>query len=307
MLDVGPTGPARRCGRWQTGGMTHTPSVTGGARVPSTAAGDHEFDRALAAPELLEGWTIGNALNGGFAMARLAAGLRPLLDEDGGHPDCVAMSAYFLSAARPGPYAVEPTVVRVGRTMSTGEVSLWQTEEGERVERIRALATFGDLAAMSMPMRRQASPPSMPPPEECVGVGDLPDGAAVAFPPLMARVDLRLDPETAMWGVGKPSGKGRMRGWIRFKDGREPDALSLLFFLDALPPVAFDLGLLGWAPTLEFSGHVRAEPAPGWLQVELTTDNLSGALLEEDARIWDSTGRLVAQSRQLAAVRVPRP
>ena len=110
-----------------------------------------------------------------------------------------------------------------------------------------------------------------------------------------------------MWGVGKPSGKGRMRGWIRFKDGREPDALSLLFFLDALPPVAFDLGLLGWAPTLEFSGHVRAEPAPGWLQVELTTDNLSGALLEEDARIWDSTGRLVAQSRQLAAVRVPRP
>ena len=82
---------------------------------------------------------------------------------------------------------------------------------------------------------------------------------------------LSLDPETAMWGVGKPSGKGRMRGWIRFKDGREPDALSLLFFLDALPPVAFDLGLLGWAPTLEFSGHVRAEPAPGWLQVELTT------------------------------------
>lgn len=286
--------------------MTHTPHVTGGATVPSTATGHHEFDRALEAAELLEGWTIGNALNGGFAMARLAAGLRPLLDEDGGHPDCLALSAYFLSAARPGPYTVEAEVVRVGRTMSTGEVSLWQEDGGGRVERIRALATFGDLSSMSVPVRRQAPPPAMPSPEECFGVGDLPDGAAVAFPPLMARVDLRLDPATAMWGIGQPSGEGRMRGWIRFKDGREPDVLSLLFFLDALPPVAFDLGLLGWAPTVEFSGHVRAEPAPGWLRVELATDNFSGTLLEEDARIWDSTGRLVAQSRQLAAVRVPR-
>ncbi|MFN2319827.1 MAG: thioesterase family protein [Dermatophilaceae bacterium] len=268
--------------------------------------GGGEFDQALDAAELLEGWTIGNAVNGGFAMARLAAGLRPLLDEDGGHPDCLVLSAYFLSAARPGPYAVEPQVVRVGRTMSTGQVSLWQGDRGERVERIRALATFGDLSAMSVPVRRQADPPPMPPPDHCLGVSDLPDRAAVHFPPLMDRVELRLDPATAMWGIGQPSQEGRMRGWIRFRDGREPDALSLLFFLDALPPVAFDLGLLGWAPTLEFSGHIRAEPAPGWLQVELATDNFSGSLLEEDARIWDSTGRLVAQSRQLAAVRIPR-
>lgn len=286
--------------------MTGTSSETDTPEAGQAGGGRHEFDLALEGEELLEGWTIGAALNGGFAMARLAAGLRPLLDEDGGHPDCVAMSAYFLSAARPGPYAVEPAVVRVGRTMSTGQVSLWQTEQGERVERIRALATFGDLAAMSNPVRRQADPPSMPPPQDCVGVADVPAGSPVPFPPLMDRVELRLDPPTAMWGIGQPSREGRMRGWIRFRDGREPDALSLLFFLDALPPVAFDLGLLGWAPTLEFSGHVRAEPAPGWLQVELTTDNLSGTLLEEDARIWDSTGRLVAQSRQLAAVRVPR-
>lgn len=286
--------------------MTRSPNETESPDPSRTRTASHEFDAALAGEELLEGWTIGAALNGGFAMARLAAGLRPLLDEDGGHPDCLAMSAYFLSAARPGPYAVEPSVVRVGRTMSTGQVSLWQSEDGRRVERIRALATFGDLARMSEPLRRQSDPPDMPPPDECIGLDDAPGGAAaVPFPPLMHRVELRLDPPTAMWGVGQPSQEGRMRGWIRFRDGREPDALSLLFFLDALPPVAFDLGLLGWAPTLEFSGHVRAEPAPGWLQVELATDNLSGSLLEEDARIWDSTGRLVAQSRQLAAVRVP--
>lgn len=264
-----------------------------------------EFDRALLASELLEGWTIGNAVNGGFAMARLAAGLHPLLDADGGHPDCLALSAYFLSAARPGPYVVEPEVVRIGRTISTGQVSLWQEDAGTRVERIRALATYGDLSAMSEPVRRQSPPPTMPPPQDCVGLDDVPGESPVPFPPLMHRVELRLDPESAMWAVGQPSLQGRMRGWVRFADGRPADALSLLFFLDALPPVAFDLGLMGWAPTLEFSGHVRGAPAPGWLQVELTTDNFAATLLEEDARIWDSTGRLVAQSRQLAAVRIP--
>lgn len=267
---------------------------------------DFEFDQALAADVLDEGWTVGDAVNGGFAMARLAAALRPLVDEDHGHPDCLALSAYFLSAARPGPYAVQPQVLRAGRTMSTGQVSLWQDEAGEPVERIRALATFGSLASAGTPLRRQAEPPAMPPPEQCLGMMDVPQDGPVPLPPLMHRVDLRIDPATAMWAIGQPSREGRMRAWVRFEDGRAPDALSLLFFLDALPPVAFDLGLTGWAPTLEFSGHVRAEPAPGWLQVELATDNFSGTVLEEDARIWDSTGRLVAQSRQLAAVRIPR-
>jgi acyl-CoA thioesterase len=276
-----------------------------GAPAPT----ESEFDRALRAPSLSDGWTVGDAVNGGFSMARLAAGLRPLVDDDGAHPDCLAMSAYFLSAGGPGPYAVEAEVVRVGRTMSTGQVSLWQDEPagdgGRRVERVRALATFGDLDTLSDPVRRQSDPPDVPPPERCVGLENVPEGGPVGLPPLMRRLDLRLDPSTAMWAVGRPSTEGRLRGWIRFADGRPPDAVALLFFLDALPPVAFDLGLLGWAPTLELTGHVRAAPSQGWLLVELSTDNLSGSLLEEDARIWDSTGRLVAQSRQLAAVRIP--
>ena len=267
-----------------------------------------EFDAALAASQLLSGWTIGNAVNGGLTMAMMARALRPVLDGDGRHPDCLALSAYFVSAARPGPYSIVSELVRAGRTMSTGHVSLVQEEDGKPLERTRALATFGDLAAMSEPLRRQVEAPSLPPPEQCISLSDVPEEVSpFPIPPIMHRIDLRLDPETAMWGVGQPSMAGRMRGWIRFADGREPDALSLLFFLDAFPPVAFDLGLMGWAPTLELSAHVRAHPAPGWLRVELATDNFSATLLEEDARIWDSTGRLVAQSRQLAAVRLPRP
>ena len=75
--------------------------------------------------------------------------------------------------------------------------------------------------------------------------------------------------------------------------------------VDALPPVTFDLGLIGWAPTLELTAHVRAKPAPGWLKVRHATRNMAGGMFEEDCEVWDSAGRLVAQSRQLA--RQPRP
>jgi hypothetical protein len=61
----------------------------------------------------------------------------------------------------------------------------------------------------------------------------------------------------------------------------------------------------GWAPTLELTVHVRAHPAPGWLRVRHQTRNLAGGMFEEDCEIWDSAGRLVCQSRQLALV--PRP
>ena len=80
----------------------------------------------------------------------------------------------------------------------------------------------------------------------------------------------------------------------------------LLFALDALPPVAFNLGILGWAPTLEFTGHVRGRPSPGWLRVSLSSQNITAGLMEEDAMVWDSEGRFVAQSRQLCGIRTPR-
>ena len=95
-----------------------------------------------------------------------------------------------------------------------------------------------------------------------------------------------------------------LQAWFRLADEREPDPLALLMTVDALPPVTFDLGMPGWAPTLELTAHVRAHPAPGWLKVRHATRNMAGGMFEEDCEVWDSAGRLVAQSRQLA--RQPR-
>lgn len=282
-----------------------------------------EFDREIAVTgradqpgvydaELGQGWRIGGGVNGGLLLALAGHALRRELGRESadgipGHPDPLAISAYYLSPGVPGPTELRTQVVRRGRGVSTGQVSVLQ-RDGEGVdlaERVRVLATYGDLASLDADASTSAVPPELPDPDVCVSAAQAPP-QFLKHASLLDRLDLRLDPATTGWAVGKPSGNGVIRGWLCLADGREPDPLMLLLAVDALPPVAFELGLPGWTPTLELTAHVRCRPAPGWLRVNLTSRTLSGGYLEEDAEVWDSAGRLVALSRQLARATSPR-
>ncbi|WP_326577136.1 thioesterase family protein [Streptomyces sp. NBC_00481] len=271
--------------------------------------GDSEFDRDTAVTlrepgvydiDLSAGWTITGAVNGGYLLAVLGRALADALP----HDDPFTISAYYLTASRPGPAVVRTDVVRTGRTLSTGQASLFQyDDEGREVERIRVLASYGDLGSLPDDVRTTAKAPAIPPIEQCFGPqdapGPVPGGSAIAD-----RLFLKLDPATLGWALGAPSGNGEMRSWFGLADGRDADPFSLLLAVDALPPTAFELGIMGWAPTIELTVHVRCRPAPGPLRVAITTRNLAGGFLEEDAEVWDSADRLVAQSRQLARVRL---
>jgi acyl-CoA thioesterase len=267
---------------------------------------EHEFDRHIAvrelgngsyAADLAGGWVVGGGVNGGYLLAVMANALRHALPTK---PDPIAVSAHYLSASVPGPATVEVDVRREGGSVATAAVDLVQ----DGTVRITALATCGDLDRLPDDVSTTAVEPNLPPREECVPNSMAPEEIR-RMAPLLGRFEMLFHPDHAMWAVGQPSGNGVISAWFRLIDGREPDPIEVLAACDALPPVSFDLGMLGWAPTLELTVHVRARPAPGWLKLRHATRNVMGGMFEEDCEVWDAAGRLVAQSRQLA--RLPRP
>lgn len=244
--------------------------------------------------DLQPSWSIAGALNGGYLLAILA---RAATAGDPAHPDPAAVSATYLRPPRPGAANVEVQPLAVGRTLATRRAALVQDGRTLLVSTVTAGRLPGPDQAATWD---DAPAPDGPGPDDCVRAGRSMPGMSV---PLMDHVDLRVDPADAGFALGRPSGRASVRGFLRLADGREPDPLSLLLAVDALPPAVFGLGgQFGWTPTVELTVHVRARPAPGWVQVTCRTRRVAGGFLDEQAMAWDSAGTLVAQSHQLALV-----
>ena len=266
----------------------------------------HSFDLATAVaggPErwrarVDEGWTVAGRPNGGYL---LALATRAALEATG-QPHPLAVSAHFLSPSDPGPAELEVRRLRAGRSLSTARVTLVQ----EGIARLEALVTAGRIDPDAAPgWRRGSRPAGLPPVEDCLPAWpELPGGVRAN---LLDHLDLRIDPATAGWVAGRPGGRLEMRGWVRFADCRAADPLALLQVVDALPPTSFDLGLASWAPTVELTVYLRGLPAPGWLACVVRGQLWQGGWFDEEAEVWDSAGRLVAQSRQLAGARPAPP
>ena len=241
-----------------------------------------------------QGWSVAGRPNGGYllALATRAA------VEAAGQPHPLTVSAHFLTPGDPGPAELEVRRLRAGRSLSTARVTLVQ----EGTARLEALVTAGRIDPDAAPgWRRASGPAGLPPPEDCLPARpELPGGVPV---PLLDRVEMRIDPATTGWFAGRPGGSLDMRGWVRFSDGRPADPLALLQMADALPPSSFDLGLPGWAPTVALSVYLRGLPAPGWLACVVRGQLWQGGWFDEQAEVWDSAGRLVAQARQFAGAR----
>jgi acyl-CoA thioesterase len=259
-----------------------------------TRAGETRWTAAV-----VDGWDIYGNANGGTLLAIATRAMQ----EASGLPDPLSVTAHFLAPGKVGEVAVDADVVRAGKRFSTVTASM--AAGGQRL--LQVVGTFTDLDRSGDPAGTEvitASPPDLPTPDLCVR--NLP---AAGAPEFSARVEQRLHPDDVGFQTGSLSGEAVMRGWFRLDDGAQPDPLVLVQAVDAMPPAAFNLGLPdGWVPTLELTVHVRARPAPGWLATAFRTRFITGGFLEEDGEVWDSSGRLVAQSRQLALVpRAPRP
>lgn len=233
------------------------------------------------------GWDIMGNANGGYLMAIAARAAAAAT----GRPDPVSVTAHFLAPGRPGPVMAQASVVKEGRRFSTATAGI----EAQGRTLLSMLGTFAEATTDSTVERVDAAPPDLPPPEDCpllVATETFP-------PPFVDRVEVRLHPAVGAPGVG--SGGPKVEGWFRFRDGEPVDTLGLLVAVDAFPPTVFFADLpIGWVPTIEMTTHVRARPVEGWLACRFTTRFITGGFFEEDGEVWDATGRMVAQSRQLA-------
>ncbi|HEY1322391.1 MAG TPA: thioesterase family protein [Streptosporangiaceae bacterium] len=237
------------------------------------------------------GWDIAGNANGGYL---LALATRALVSATG-RPDPVTVTAHYLSPGQPGSVRITTQILKEGKRFATGTATM--ISGGRPL--VAVLGTLGDLSRAQGPELVEGTPPELPPPEQCVPLH--PTGTFP--PPFMGRVDLRLHPDDAVFATGHQSGRPLMRGWFRLPGAEHVDSLALLCAIDAFPPTAFNARLpVAWTPTVELTAHIRANPAPGWLRCRFSTRFVTAGFLEEDGEVWDSTGRLVGQSRQLALV-----
>lgn len=250
------------------------------------------------------GWAVGPKPNGGYLLAALArAAAHAVVVGGADHPHALAATAHFLRAPDPGPARVEVDVLRVGRSASQARATLWQGDQ----PCVDAVFTLGRLAAAAdapAPWWTGPEPFDVAPVDQCRRIPGAPPGAEFTVS-IMDRADLRLDPSVLGFTTGSPSGRGELRGWISFADGRPADPLALLFFLDALPPATFELARTGWVPTLSLTAYVRAWPAPGPLRVRQVVQSVHDGRIDEVCEIWDRAGHLVGQATQLAGIRIP--
>jgi acyl-coenzyme A thioesterase PaaI-like protein len=288
-------------------GATAVGSVAGFSGAPGGS-----YDATLSST-----WAIGDRPHGGYLLSVMGrAGAAAVAATGADHPHVLSSSALFLRAPSFGAARVDVEVLRAGRSVSQLQVTLVQ--DGQPC--VRALQAFGTIGAGSAPRFLDEEPPALPPWEESTPrprAFEAPAGAGPGVRVGIAEVtDTRMDPATlaAIFGGGTTAANGtaahavsraEVAAWVAFADGRPADPLSLLFTVDALPPVVFALGYTGWVPTIELTAYIRALPAPGPLQVRHRGRLVQDGRFDEVCDVWDSSGRLVAQATQLAGYREP--
>lgn len=247
-------------------------------------------------------WTIGPKVHGGTMVAGSAAAATNWLRASdpalvGMAP--VAASSDFLGAPNPGDVEYVVRVRKIGRQICLADTDLVQ--DGRVL--VRTALTFSRLDDANPVYAPEHSDMPTEPPADAIGyepgsqMGDIVHVGRGA--------DIHLDREWARFLAGG-KGEPRLRMWIRPRPADEQDPDVAMYFAmmsaDMSPPVPMNLGHFGWAPTVQMTTYLRRRPAPGWLRIIATTHEVGERMFDEDQLVLDSTGAVVAQSRQLALV-----
>lgn len=237
-------------------------------------------------------WSIRGNPNGGYLMAFLTSAMQKQSNKK--WP--VIVTANFLTKCEAGKKSgVKVEAISAGKQLNRYQASL--TQNGTEIT--RCWATFMDEGNCDKSANRyEKEAPSVPAREECVRLPVMPEFT------IFENMDVLLAPSCAGWLKGNLSPISEQKGWIKFKDDRPCDALSLLLTADSFPPpILASQGVVAWVPTIEYSVSVRELPDTPWIKAIFRSHYLTCDIIEEDGELWDEDGKLLAISRQIAQFR----
>lgn len=239
---------------------------------------------------IVPGWRIGEVPNGGYVLTIAGRVLAQALP----HPDPLTMHILYTAPTVIGAVECEVSLLRSGGSISHATLAMYQGG----VLKAQVTAAYTHLQRLHGENWSSAKRPQL---------GDIADFPATAEHGIELRQCVAMHYATGgdVFKRGEPDGSGCFNGWVQLQDGSDPGVLGLLLFADAMAPPVFTVyGALQWVPTLDLSVQVRAHPAPGPLQVRFRSRYMTSGIVEEDGELWDSSGALVALSRQTSKVRV---
>ncbi|MFI1464607.1 thioesterase family protein [Nocardia carnea] len=253
-------------------------------------------------------WTIGPKVHGGTMVAGSAAAATRWLRTV--EPDRAAMaplsgSTDFLGAPEPGEVLYEVSIRKVGRQICLVDVTL--NQRGRPL--VRTAFTFGHLDGPERAPLYTPTHTDLPVEPAANAIGYEPGSSMGRIVHVARGMDAFLDRDWARF-IDNEQGEPRLRMWLRPRpqDQADPETASYIAMMaaDMCPPVPTNLGYFGWSPTVQMTTYLRRRPAPGWLRIIATTHEVSGGMFDSDQIVVDSTGQLVAQSRQLALLPSPK-
>jgi acyl-CoA thioesterase len=249
--------------------------------------GDGEFEAEIAD----ERWWVARGPHGGFVAAILLRAMAETLGDPDRPPR--SFTVHYPGAPRMGRLAIAVTVERAGR--SAAYLSARATQDGAPF----ALA----LAAFSAPFPgddfQTARMPDVPPPEQVEPI------ALPGAPAFTHNFEYRFALGGTPFQAVEEAASG---GWLRIREPRALDAPLAAVYADAWPPAIF-WRLRGFAivPTIDLTVHFREPLPPAGLDADdhvfasFDSKRAHDGLWEENGELWSRDGRLLVQSRQLAA------
>lgn len=242
-------------------------------------------------------FTIGPKVHGGtLQMVSARAAYQAFIDDGGDrevHP--LAINSNYLTAPNPADVELVTRIRKRGRTVSVVDVEVRQAGRVAVTNSVVLGRLDHGVPRFSAPSRLHAQPAA--PTEGGVSIDERPMSEIVHYGPA---IDVVIDPAT-FGPAGGGNAEPVIQGWARPKD-HEPDLDFVTLVCDVSAPVVMNLGLFGWAPTVQLSTYLRRQPAPGWLRFQASSTEVGQGMFSEDHLVIDSTGIVVAESRQLALI-----